>query len=156
MTRSPLRCLTSIIRSSALVQASSSLFRVTLALGHGGHFIQNSISAIFLREFFSEHFAKLIWYKQCLFSTRAFPQNFTWCHAMVAKSLFSRQKMERTYWFYKKTKNCFYGFESKRIESFNTRFWSSRLDHGERYFKNWIFQVLRDSFHESILLVKAY
>ena len=49
--RSLLWYRTSIIRSSALVQASSSLSMVALALGHGGHFINNSISAIFSREF---------------------------------------------------------------------------------------------------------
>ena len=73
--------------------------------------------------------------------------------AVDVDSLFSRQKMERKYLFWQ---NCFDGFQSKFLESFNTRFWSSRSDHGKRYSKNWFYQVLRDFFHESILPVKAY
>ena len=57
---------------------------------------------------------------------------FSGCHAVAVKSLFSRQKIERKYLFWK---NYFDGFQSKFLESFNTRFWSSRSDHGKRYFQ---------------------
>jgi len=51
---------------------------------------------------------------------------------VAAKSLFSRQKLERKYLF---RENYFDGFQSECLESLNTRFLSSRLDHGKRYFQ---------------------
>jgi len=50
MTRSPLRCCTSIIRSRWCRPHPVCLL-VALALGHGGHFIKNYISTISSREF---------------------------------------------------------------------------------------------------------
>jgi len=42
------------------------------------------------------------------------------------------EKMERKYLIWQ---NCFDRFQSEFLESFITRFWSSRSDHGKRYFQ---------------------
>ena len=91
--------------------------------------------------------------KTCHFTTRVFLQKSTGCHAMSAKSLFSRQIMERKYSFWE----LFWTDSSVNLKGLLTHAFD-RVDRTtERsIFKNRVSQVLRDFYHESILPVKAY
>jgi len=80
-----------------------------------------------------QHFCQTNLIQVMSFLNSSFFQKSTGCHAVVVKSLFSRQKIERKYLF---RQFFFHGFQSSKIlDSFNTRFWSSQIVHAKRYFQ---------------------